>query len=76
MNNVDKYKAFAQDIVATVKKHDARVIDLTFTIGWDGPFERARMTYSAGRHGSPGTLNLIVTTHIGDFEEEGTRDDK
>jgi len=34
------------------------------------PFEEARMTFHQGRHGSAGTINLIVTTHVGDFPEE------
>ena len=69
--DIEKHKAFAQDLAALMRKHDAYAMDITFNIrGGDGPFEQARMTYSRGRHDAPGKINLIVTTHIGDFKEE------
>jgi hypothetical protein len=71
--DIDKHKAFAQDLVALMRKHDAYSTDIRFSIREPGPaapFEEARMTYHRGRHGSPGTVNLIVTTHVGDFKEE------
>lgn len=69
--DIEKHKAFAQDLAALMRKHDAYAMDITFSIrGGDGPFEQARMTYNRGRHGAPGTLNLIVTTKVADFKEE------
>lgn len=71
--DIGKHKAFAQDLVALMRKHDAYALDIRFQVrepGPSSPFEEARMTYHRGRHGSAGTVNLIVTTHIGDFAEE------
>ena len=70
MTDIEKQKAFAQDIVAVLRKHDAYASDITFRLRGEGVFEQTRMTYDRGRHGSDGKINLIVTTHIGDFREE------
>jgi hypothetical protein len=70
--DIQKQKAFAQDLAALMRKHDAYGLDVRFRITSpdDGPFEEARFTYNRGRHGTAGNINLIVTTHIGDFKEE------
>lgn len=69
--DIDKHKAFARALAKVCRDHDAYNLDITFTLPEPGPspFERARMTFHKGRHGSEGTVNLIVTTHIGDFKE-------
>lgn len=68
---IDKNKAFARAIAKVCREFGAYNMDITFTLPEPGssPFERARMTYSSGRHGSEGTINLIITTHVGDFRE-------
>jgi hypothetical protein len=71
--DLEKNKAFARALAKVCREHDAYNIDITFTLPEPGgaPFEHTRMTYNKGRHGSEGTINLIVTTHIGDFKEFG-----
>ena len=70
--DVERNKAFAQRIAALCREFDAYNLDIRFTLQEPGPqpFEEARMTFHQGRHGSAGTINLIVTTHVGDFPEE------
>ncbi len=69
--DLEKNKAFARALAKVCREHGAYNMDITFTLPEPGgaPFEQARMTYHKGRHGSEGTINLIVTTHIGDFKE-------
>lgn len=76
--DIPKHKAFAQDLVAVMRKHDAHALDIKFRLrepGPHSPFEEARMTYHRGRHGTPGTINLIVTSQVGDFNEEVRNDE-
>lgn len=68
--DVDKHKAFAQELVKTMRVADATALDITYRLTDDGCFEQGRMTYSRGRHGTEGVINLVVTTHIGNFKEE------
>ena len=70
--DVPRNKEFAQRLAALCREFDAYNLDIRFTLSEPGPqpFEEARMTYHKGRHDSAGTINLIVTTHIGDFAEE------
>lgn len=61
--DVEKHEAFAQDLVNVMRKHNARASDITYTLGWHGPFEQARMAWHRGRHDDAGAVNLILTTH-------------
>lgn len=63
------HKSLARDIAAALRKHDAYGCDISFRLSEGPVFEQARMTYHRGRHGSEGTINLILTTHLGDFKE-------
>ena len=69
MSDKAAHKAFAQDVAALMRKHDAYATDIRYRLQDDGPFEEGRVTYTRGRHRSPGSLNVIVTTHLGDFAE-------
>jgi hypothetical protein len=71
--NVERHKDFAQRLAALCREFEAYSLDIRFSFrepGPSSPFEEARMTYNRGRHGSAGTVNLIITTHVGDFEED------
>lgn len=70
--DIEKHKAFAQDLAALMRKHGAYASDITFRLqdSERSAFEQARMTYNRGRHGAAGIVNLIITTQVGDFKEE------
>lgn len=70
MSDFAKHKAFAQAVAAAIREHDVYASDITFRVSGCRVFEQARMTYNQGRHGDPGSINLIVTTSLGDFPEE------
>lgn len=67
----EKHKAFARALAKVCRDHKAHALDITFVISepFAGPFEQARMTYNAGRHGSEGTINLVITTQVRGFKE-------
>ncbi len=65
-----KHHAFAQDVAALMRKHDAYGIDIKYRLSGEGVFEEGRVTYDRGRHDEPGKINVIVTRRIGDFKEE------
>lgn len=69
---VERNKQFAQRLVALCREFGAYSLDIKFTLPdpSSSPFEEARMTFHKGRHDAAGTINLIVTTHIGDFAEQ------
>lgn len=69
--DIDKHKAFARELAKVCRDYNAHALEITFSLPEPGPnpFEQARMTYNIGRHGSEGRINLIITTHVGDFKE-------
>lgn len=66
----EKHEAFAQAVAKLMREHDAYSMDIRYRLSDDGAFEEGRVTYNRGRHGSAGTLNVIVTTHLGNFAED------
>ena len=64
MSAIEKHhKDFARAVVALARQHQMDKLTVTFQTGFDHParatsHDQVTMSWSAGRHGDPSTINL------------------